>query len=854
MATLKAKILLLTVAMLMICGIANAASKDYFVRGIVRDASNNEPIAYATILLTGKTIGTMSDSKGIFEMTIPETAKSLTVKSQGYKPSIVSIHKNRVNLYQVLLTPEAETLNEVVVKRQRYSKKNNPAVDLMQRIRSTAKANDPCRNPYYNYEKYQRTTMAINDFNESKQHSSLIKRFPFLLEHIDTSEISGKPILNLSLKETSSEVHWRLKPKSTREIVTGLKSDGIDEIGDKESIRQFLDDVLREIDLYDKDINILQNRFVSPLSPLAADFYKFYITDSVNIEGEKCIALSFYPHNKSAFGFVGQMYVVPGDSTMFIKRVTMRVPAEINLNFIENMYISQEFDRAPDGSRLKVRDDMTLEIKVIAGTPGLYVRRNVAYAGHNFDKPYDEESIFANLAQTSVEKEATHRDEVFWEGVRLFTLPESERNVEYMMGRLRKMPVFYWGEKVVRALSNGYVATGNPSKFDLGPLNTFISNSGLQGLRLRLGGMTTAELSKHWFSRFYGAYGFKDHRWKYGLELEYSFNEKRVHSREFPVHSLRFYSNYDIDHFGQRYSTNYDNFFLSLKRMSSSGRSSYHLTNTLTYTLELENNFSVKAAVNTERQYGSPQLKLHLSDHQETPIKDFDETWLDVELRYAPGEKFYQTRSHRFSINQDAPILTLTHRFASSSLPLTRWGVNRTELSLEKRFWFSAWGYTDVSVKGGHVWSKHTPYTQIFMPSANLSYVIQDNTYALMNPMEFVTDTYASAFVTYYANGAILNYIPLIKKLKWREVFSYNMYWGKLSKQNNPRYNDNMLAFPDEAVAEVNISRTPYMEASVGIENIFKCLRIDYVWRLTHLNPGYEIDRRGLRIAFHLTF
>jgi hypothetical protein len=841
--------------MLLIGGIARAATKDYFVRGIVRDAISYEPIAYATVAITGQSVGTVSDATGIFELTIPESTSSLTVTCQGYLKKSVDIHKNRVNLYEILLQPQAQTLKEVVIKKKKYSKKNNPAVDLMQRIRKTAQYTDPKRNPYFNYKKYERITMGINNFTDKMQHNLIFRSFDFLKENVDTSEISGKPVLMLSIKETSADVHWRLSSKSQREVVTGIQSSGIDEIADQSSVRDFLQDVLREVDLYDKDINILQNRFVSPLSPIAADFYKFFITDTVDIEGERCVALSFYPHNKAVFGFVGQMYVVPGDSTTFIKRVSMHVPAEINLNFIQSLYINQEFTRAADNSRLKTKDDMILEVQAVPGTPGLYVRRNVGYADYDFAAPADEQEIYSGLAKRSIHKEAENRDEVFWNGVRLFKLPESERKIGLTMQRLRSTPVFYWGEKAIKLLSFGYIYTGDPSKFDIGQIKTFLSHSSLQGTRLRLGGMTTAALSKHFFSRVYGAYGCGDHRWKYGLELEYSFNEKKLHSREFPVHSIRLNSSYDVDQLGQHYAfSSADNFFLSLTRMSAANRSSYNLSNSLLYTLELENNLSFKASINSERQYGSPLMQLQLSDEAHTHLRYFDETWLDLEIRFAPGEKFYQTRSHRFPINQDAPIITLSHRLATKGLPLTHWNVSRTELRLQKRFWFSAWGYSDVIVKGGHVWSKYTPYTQVFIPNANLSYTIQDESFALMNPAEFITDSYAQADITYWANGAFLNYVPLLKKLKLREVFNYKMYWGKLSAKNDPRCNRDMLAFPDEAVAEENISHTPYMEASVGIDNILRCIRLDYVWRLTHLNPSYPIDRRGLRIAFHVTF
>ena len=830
----------------------------YLIRGIVRDSITGESLPFASVA-NGLGTATLSDAEGIFEITVPDTSAVLSVWSQGYRRKKMPIHRNRINMYEVRLAPEVCTLDEVVIVSKKYSKKDNPAVDLMQTIRRLRDANDPMLKPWYNYDRYERITMAINDFQASDR-GFMAKHFPFLAEHVDTSEVSGKPILTLSVHEKSSRVHHRLKPESTKEVVTGISDVGVDQITDQESMRTFLNEVVREIDLYDKDINLLTNRFVSPLSPLAADFYKFYITDSVMIDGEKALALSFFPHNRSAFGFVGNMYVVPSDTAMFIRRVTMHIPAEINLNFIKLMYIDQEFGRAPDGSRLKKRDDLTMEIEAIPGAPGLYLRRNVALANHSFDRPEGADTIFSALGRQIVEKEAEKRDTVFWQGARLIPITRNEARVGSLMERMRKVPVYYWTEKFVKTMAAGYVATGKDSKFDIGPLNTFISYSSLEGLRLRLGGMTTANLSKRLFTRFYGAYGFRDHKWKYGVDLEYSFHDKRYHSNEFPRHAIALKSQYDTDQLGQHYLfTNADNVFLAWKRLDND-MVTYRRYNSLSYILELPNNFSVEATLANEQQQSSRLLKFRLYNPEGTgaDLDHFDESYGQLTLRYAPGEKFYQGRSYRIPISMDAPVITLTHRYGPGSKSWSRWGVNRTELSVQKRFWFSAWGYLDALVSGGHVWSRNTPFTQLFTPNANLSYTVQPESFAMMNPMEFVTDSYAQWFLTYYANGAIFNYIPLVKKLKLRECFSFSGYWGNLSRHNDPARQfaggNTALAFPVTGVNSLDIRRTPYMEASVGIENIFKCLRVDYVWRLTHRHPGYKIDRSGVRVALHFTF
>lgn len=837
------------IACLAAIGGASAQKNTYFVSGIVRDSITLEPLPYASVTVVGQATGALTNDRGLFEITAPDIATRLQVSCLGYEKKTVALRKGQVNLYDIQLRPSTTELSEVVVHRKKYSKKNNPAVEFARRLRQMDSITDPERNPYYSYRKNELITLAFNDFKDSEDGSWMFGKFPFLKDHIDTSEISGKPILNVIAKEKIADVYHRLVPKSRKEVVTALRQDGLDEILDQGSVMTYLEDVMREIDLYDNDINLLQNRFVSPLSRIAPDFYKFYLTDTVEVDGEQCIVLSFYPHNTAAFGFNGQVFVPVNDSTMFIKKVTMRTPRDINLNFIDNLYISQEFDRAPDGSRLKKRDDMTAELSIISGTQGLYARRNTAYADHTFAPPADM-AVFDALGARDVVAGATSRSGDYWNQSRLLRLSKNENRVSELMEKLRGASIYSWGEKVLSILFNGFINTGNPSKFDIGPVNTMASHNDLEGWRFRLGGMTTANLNDHLFAKGYAAYGLKDHKWKYSGSLEYSFVDKEYHSMEFPVHSLRVSSLFDVKHLGQHYLyTNADNFFLSLTRISDYNLI-YHYVNKIEYTLELRNNFSVIAAIENE----IPQSSRFISfvDGYGHQFDNYSETGITLQLRYAPGEKFYQTKTQRVSINRDAPVFMLTHRFAPKGIFNSPFAINSTEIMARSRFWFSAFGYLDAMVKAGHVWSR-SPYINLLIPNANISYTIQPESYACMNPMEFINDSYASIDLTYRANGAILNYVPLIKKLKLRECFGFKALWGDLSRRNRPEANPSLLQFPVDATV-TRMTATPYMEASVGLENIFKILRVDYVWRLSYLNVPYHIDRRGLRIAVHVSF
>ncbi len=827
-----------------------AAPMQSRLRGLVRDSVSHQPVPYAAIFLKGSDRGGLADENGVFDITTDKPFSLMQISAMGYTTRQMPVKRGVVTDIVVDLTPSGVTLGEVVVKprKEKYSKRNNPAVEFMHRIADAGPKTDPRRNPYYNYDQYERITLAFDNFNPESTKNVMLKRYGFLKEYVDTSEISGRPILNLNSREKSASVHYRHSPESEKTVVSGIRQEGIGDFMDQDNIRIFLEDILREIDLYGNDVNILQNRFVSPLSRLAPDFYKFYLSDTVNVGGERCIELSFVPRNAKTFGFTGRLYVPEGDSTMFIKKVIMNVPKEINLNFIDRIYFEQNFVKAPDGSRLKVSDDMTAEVSILPGAQGLYVRRNTSYANHNFAAP-ESEAVFSRLGKEIIEEGAESRDALFWQQARFVPMSGKEGNVGQMLDRLREQPLYYWTEKILKIAFTGYISTGNPSKVDIGPMNTVISHNSVEGYRLRAGGMTTANLCKRLFGRGYVAWGTHDHRWKYRAEVEWAFNDKKYHAREFPIHSLRAYYLYDVDMLGQHYTfTNPDNMFLSFKRKEDL-QMTYHRVAQLEYTLELRNNFSVIAGLRNERQYATDMMTFIRGNGRIYP--HYTQSSFSIQLRYAPGEKFYQSKTHRYPINLDAPVVTLTHTYSPKGFMGSMFDINRTELSLQKRFWMSAFGFADIIVKGGHVWSR-SAYPDLLIPNANLSYTIQPESFALMNAMEFINDSYASWDLTYWANGAILNYIPILNKLKLREAFSFRGVWGHLSRRNNPEYNSELFRLPDVAHTQP-MGHTPYMEAGVGLDNIFKILRVDYVWRLTYRNnPG--IDKSGVRIALHVTF
>ncbi len=822
------------------------------IKGVVKDSISDEPIPYTAIFLKGSDKGLLTNENGEFEMTTTADFVGLSVSVMGYREKEVQVKKGVNNDLMIQLVPTGVALKEVVVnyKKDKYSKKNNPAVAFMEKLRARRNDNNPKNHDYYSYDKHTKINMALNDFSPEQKKNWLMNKFSFIFDYLDTSEVSGKPILNVSMKEKISTEYFRKNPNAEKELVKGMKSSGLDEAIDQESVQRFIEDVLREVDIFGNDVTIMQTRFVSPLSNIGVNFYKYYLTDTIPVDGEDCIELSFVPFTPESFGFTGRIYVPLGDTSLFVKRVKLNVPKSINLNYVQNIYMTQDYVKAENGSRLKVKDDMTVEFQVMPSTQGLYARRLTKYNNHNFSEP-EMADIFDREGRTIVEETATYMPDEFWQDNRLTPVKANESSISKMLIRLREVPLYYWAEKVVVTLVSGYLPTKDKdSKFDFGPMNTTISGNPVEGVRLRVGGMTTAHLNNHLFARGYVAYGLEDKKLKYQGELEYSFNEKKNHSLEFPIHSIKVAHKYDVDQIGQRYMfTNADNVFLALKRRKND-KMTYLRSSSLQYTLETQCGFSVTGGMNYNTQEATQWLPF--VDGNGKAYAKYNEAMFNVTLRFAPGEKFYQTKNYRIPINYDAPIIALTHTYAPKGFLGSLTEVNKTELSMQKRIWFSAFGCTDVIVKAGKIWSE-VNYPDLMIPNANLSYTIQPESYPLMNAFEFANDQYVSWDLTYWANGALFNRLPLIKYLKLREVVSFRGLYGTLSDKNNPALNENLFRFPANTHCQPMQRNQPYMEVGVGIDNIFTILRLDYVWRLTYRDtPG--VDKSGLRLQLHFSF
>lgn len=826
------------------------------IYGQVTDSITRKAMPYVSVYMQNSTDGCQTDKDGNFSFLTHESRGTLVISSVGHTEKHIPIDAQTSYPLYIQLSPATYELGEVEIKpeRERYRRKENPAVELVQDIIKQRGKLRLDNHDYYSRKRHELLTVALSNFDQNELQQELLRRIGILQNYLDTSLVSGKPILNISSRELIANDHYRKSPQSYKKYVTARRRAGVDDFISEQEIDGIFEEVFRDVDIYQNDIELLRNRFVSPLSAIAPSVYKYYIMDTIDVEGTPCVDLAFVPFNSESHGFTGHLYLTT-DSTHRIKWVQMTTPHDINLNFVRTLSVTQTFSHASDGTPLLDKETMTAEIEITGQINGVYVKREVSYHDYQLDTALRPD-LFDQPESTIEEEGARKRSEEYWEANRIGYVSEKERSVADMVEHLRQYPLYFWTEKIITFLFTDHIPnkTKEP-EFYYGPLSSSISNNALEGLRLRVGGMTSAHLNPHLMGRFFVAYGFDDKRVKYMGELEYSFKKKKEHINEFPIHSLRLHYENDTYQYGQTYLyTDKDNMFLNFKRMEDN-QIGYLRKAEFSYNREHHNHLSYALTLRN-KVYESSHLMPFETRREGIPhfVAELPQTELELSLRYAPGEKFTQNKWKRKPLLPERPVFTLSHSVALKDVLGSQFTCHHTEASAHKRFWLSSFGYIEAVAKGGRVWND-VPYPLLIIPNANLSYTIQRESFALMNPMEFVTDTYASWEATYYMNGLLFNRIPLIKELGWREVVDFKGFYGSLRPSNQPDLTNSqgLYLFPLDPEYRNPLTNVPYMELSLGIENIFKVLEIDYVRRLTYCElPG--ISKHGVRARLHIQF
>ena len=842
--------LFLAFLLLMVCSLQMMAQQKLTGRVIDEDGY---AVPYASVQYRGHKIAVSSDGEGKF--TIEKHPEwMLTVSALSYKTQTVKVDA-KISFIEVKLKDDSHKLTEVVVKTKRgkYKRKDNPAVELMRRVIAAKKKTDLENHDYYQYDKYQKITLALNDLKKEQLEGKFFSKRQYLLDQVETSPYNGKLTLPVQINETVSQHVYRKNPKNEKDIIKGQQSNGIGQvIQTGEIINTTLKEVFTDVDIYDDYVRLLQYPFPSPLGRTAISFYHFYVEDTVYVERDLCYHLQFIPANTQDFGFRGELYVL-ADSSLHVKKCNLYMPHNTDVNYVKDMKIEQEYTKLDNGEWVLSKDDMIAELHINSVLQDLLVVRNTRLTDYAFDEL--PKVLFKGKAKIKHDLDAMNRDEAYWNKYRQVDLTKSESSMDSFIHRMENSKGFKYIIFGIKALMENYVEIGSGtggkrSKFDLGPINTYISTNYVDGLRLRLAGRTMAALNPHFFWDGYGAYGMKSHEWYYGHVFTYSLNKKKNSPFEFPMRKFTFEIGHDITSpSDDNLLHNKDNFFMTIRATTQDQMYLYQRQKVgFTYETDWGFRFDTSLKWQSNRTVGN----LHYFKLDGTEIKKIRTTEASVGFDYNPGVTYVNTKQQRLPINLDSPEFNITHTTALDGFMGGQYKSNITSLGIYKRQWLGSWGYLDFNATGKIQWNK-VPFSMLIQPPVNLSYFEQEATISMMKDWEFLSDRQVFWSLAWDMNGKLLNRIPLIKKLKWREYVAVKGVWGKLTDKNNPTKNlqdDVIFQFPTNSYA---FGKTPYWEVAAGVHNIFKFFGIDYVRRINYLDHA-NVDKWGIRFGFLMSF
>lgn len=811
-------------------GTLSLSAQTKVLKGVVRDAHSDEAIPFATLQFRQSGIGKLADSAGtfLFHLSVwpPDTLEVTNIGYQDYKYLIPpgQFQKDTIDLI-VRMVPGKITA-EVVVKA-----KVNRALLLWKRIVARKPQNDRYRFDNFSYELYNKLELDLKNVNkEIFEKIKLLRQFDFILNNIDTTE--EVPYLPVYLTEALSDYYYQKSPLKRREVFKAVKTMGVN----NESVAKFLGGMDQVVNFYNNFIPVFDKQFISPISDNGDNYYRYKIADTQYVAGRRLVHLLFTPKRKGENTFEGDGWV--HDSTYAIQKMNLRLAKEANLNYVDRLSLIQEYQLIDDSTWFLAKDKFVVDLTFSGVTKLSFIgRKTTTYrnVAVNDTSVTNELAKNKKLEETVLPPDAKDKDNAYWEQSRHESLNKNEQGVYKMIDTLLQMPAFKKATKTLEFIGTGYLDVG---RYEIGPWQNWISANREEGLRVRFDFGTNRHFSQKVVFHTYLAYGFADRRWKGEADGMYLLQRNP---------RMFLYASYlnDFD-YGQNYydEISQDNIFAAGIRKKGVPRKFIRLKESrLDFFKEWQNGFSVLPSFRHQNYTPVRNLpgKLPSSGNGTQPFVSFEAS---LRLRYAYLERFLENTFYRTSLGSPYPIPEVKYTRAISGIGNSRYNYDKLSVSVSNYRKIPPLGSIYFNVFGGKTWGQ-VPYMFLDVAPGNEIYYYNRQAFNMMNRYEYIHDRYAGVNVEHNFGNGLFRFIPLTRKWKFRQLWTAKALWGNLSEANKK------INFSADYPFKSLDGKT-YLEVGTGIDNIFKVLRVDFIWRV--LPETNATQRFGVFGSFRFSF
>lgn len=791
------------------------------ISGVVLDSLTSEPIPFVKVFHKVSTTGVMSNFNGEFTLTIKEAKDSIEFSYVGYKTVTISAIQEGDVTVKLTSSTQLDVVEVIVSKK-------NPAFKILKEVNNHKKENDPRYLDAYESEIYNKIKVDLANLDSNFEDNKLIKQFDFIGEYADT--LNGKTYLPILLSESVSEYYFKSGPIQKKEIIVASRINGFKDL----NLTEYTGSINQKINVYDHFIRLFNKDFLSPIANTSRSTYIYYYTGRDTIDNQPCYHLIYSPRRKGENALIGDIWITT--KTYAVKKVSAKIPQYVNLNYVSSFDIEQTFEFIDSTVWMLTDEDLFAELNYFNDTKdhklmGINVRKTSHSKNIVLNQPKKSQFYLQDLVVTD---SAKIQSESYWEENRQLKLSDEESGIVTMSDSLNDNKLFKFYNNLSYMAVTGFWKV---NYIEVGSAFSIYNKNIVEGHRFRLDLRTANKFSeKHEISVF-GIYGLKDQQFKYGMGY-------RVKLNKYPREMLRFSFNKKINQLG--ISDNLAARSSSLVSLLSNGPLE-NLTMVNKASISFEKDYKINLRTYNAVEYknyvplGTTNYNYTNAAGDTIGIKEISSFEIVTQLVYTREEKFISGNFDRTSTGSLFPVISLTHTLGLSNVLNSQYDFNRLDLYIDHIARVGFWGQIRYKVYAGKIFGT-LPYPFLNVHNGNQSFYLQRDAFNLMNYFEFVSDTWVGVNFEHRLQGVIFDRIPLVRKLKLRTVYSAKAVIGDFDVRHIEKMN-----LPENS-KKLSYSK-PYVEVNLGVENIFKYLRVDAIWRLSYLNSNKN-SNFGVKFMF----
>lgn len=810
------------------------AQKKYEIKGIIKDSTTKEvmPFVGISVLDSAQNIllNLESNEDGKFKVSLSSGRYTLLTQWIGYKNKNIPLKVvgKDIEDLEILISEDKAgiTLSEVIVRA-----KENPAYRIIRLANENRKKNNRLI-PYMKFTAYNKLSVQLDGLDKKFFDQKLIKPAKQKLLNVladpnfsDTSRTS----MVIFIRESVTENYVKV-PNMRKEILKAGRSSGS---FDQETMN-FLSLANLDLNFYENYVTILDKSFMSPIADGCFAFCVYEQLDTIiHAPGDSTYRIKVYAKTPRDLVFHGIIEI--NSKTWALTKLDLTVPDKANINFIENLNTKQEFQYV-DGYYVPKRFESSMGIRQKYKGYGMSARTVSHFSEYSFDDPKPKSFFDGELfALSDSAKKISENDTTFWNKYRMDTLSKKEQLGFGLIDTLSTLNFVQVYIKTYRFLSSGRIRLGK--YFAIGPFYTLASLNSLEGLRVRLGIKTTSNVKKLYIYT-YAAYGFKDQQWKYHGLADYEFSTQ-------PWLLLGYSHTRDIETPGiQGFTMAQTNILAPFFRRTDLEGLNYYTENRVYFKTRPSNGIELTLSALTKTFEPSYSFAF---EYTENNVKELRSTYFNTELqlnaRFSFKEKFMGKGRDRVVIANKYPVVYTNMNVGLKNIWGSDFEYQKANIAITQRLRTPPFGFIRYYVESGKVFGT-IPFPLLHILKGNVTFIHVSDGFNLMNVNEFVADRYSVLIMEHHLDGIIMNRIPVLKWLKLREFWTLHVAEGELSPANK--------AMTVTSLAPLQAPNGFYVEAGVGLENILKVLRVDFVWRLTNRIPNKA--NFGVQIQAALSF